>query len=348
MAQIIEYSTESDEVREYIESHIQSGHLNFLFGSGASLPAIPLTGNTEQEINTDLKDGNYIGADQKALDFIEKIEETNQQLLSGSTKTNIVATLKNYSKFLGTVDHILFERKNTLIPRQATIFTTNYDTFFEVASESIASVMLNDGFDRQSVKPAEYAFSPEQYFDRTFRSVASFDRPNELPGFNLIKMHGSLTWKRLDEKTLVYGIDSIPALSVHQRRNPELVKENLNKRAVILPNFMKFGTTVLERIYFDLLRLYSNCLEKENALLIVFGFSFTDEHILDITKRALRNPTAQVIIFAYTKKEASSYGKHFAQQRNVSVITPTGQKRNTFSTLNTILETMIPVTEKNE
>lgn len=348
MAKIIEHCSSSTDVRDLLEAHIQSGHLNFLFGSGASLPAIPLAGNIEQEINKSMEVNEYDIANQKALEFIEEIEATNQKLIGKVSDTNIVETFHNHRKFLEIVDHILFERKNTLLPRQATIFTTNYDTFFEAASENIASVMLNDGFVRQSMQPTGFVFAPEKYFDRIFRSGASYDRPNELPGFNLVKMHGSLTWSHQDNDKIVFRHDDIPALTEEQKGVPEAVSQSLNKRAVILPNIRKFGTTVLERTYFDLLRLYSNCLEKENALLLVFGFSFADEHILDITRRALRNPTAQVIILAYSNEDLASYKESFSEQRNVLIVAPIDGEHIDFPVLNTMLESIAPQIEKPE
>ena len=44
-----------------------------------------------------------------------------------------------------------------------------------------------------------------------------------------------------------------------------------------------------------MLRIYANSLELENSLLIVFGFSFSDEHVREVTVRALRNATLKVV-----------------------------------------------------
>ncbi|WP_228715105.1 hypothetical protein [Klebsiella pneumoniae] len=42
---------------------------------------------------------------------------------------------------------------------------------------------------------------------------------------------------------------------------------------LVLPRKDKFRETLLENVYYDLLRTYSNELDKEGSLLIVFGFS---------------------------------------------------------------------------
>ena len=37
-----------EKIAQLLERYIQSAHLNFLFGSGASIPAIQLAGTVEQ------------------------------------------------------------------------------------------------------------------------------------------------------------------------------------------------------------------------------------------------------------------------------------------------------------
>lgn len=52
-----------------------------------------------------------------------------------------------------------------------------------------------------------------------------------------------------------------------------------------------------------MLRLYANELEKENSILYIMGFSMADEHIRDITFRAIKsNPTLKVFICSFTEK----------------------------------------------
>lgn len=47
------------------------------------------------------------------------------------------------------------------------------------------------------------------------------------------------------------------------------------------------------------MRQLSYELEKNDSILIVFGFSFADEHIASLVKRALNNPTLEIYIFCY-------------------------------------------------
>ncbi|WP_417618115.1 SIR2 family protein [Parasphingorhabdus sp.] len=331
------------EILKLLESHIQSGNLNFLVGSGASRPALEVAGNIEVEIDQLLKAGEIQKADLLAINFIEALESVNQDVVAGNSTAKIDETVKNYSEFLKNIDQLLFERKTQLLPRQASIFTTNYDFFFERAANDLATVLINDGFDRTVTVKAGFPFAPEKYFDRTFRSGNVYERQAEVPSLNLIKIHGSLTWTRGVSEEICYSTSDCVQLTEDEKKVPAKVRESLKKRVVILPNMRKFESTLLDRVYFDLLRLYSNAMEKENALLITFGFSFEDKHILDVTKRALRNPTAKLIIFAYSKKNAEAFSEKFEQQRNVLIISPSGENNILFGDLNKLFSEIAPL-----
>lgn len=70
--------------------------------------------------------------------------------------------------------------------------------------------------------------------------------------------------------------------------------------------------------------MFSNSLERENSLLFVMGFSFADEHIRSIVKRALKtNPTLVVIVFAYEDNDENSYRSKFEENfSNLMIVTP--------------------------
>jgi hypothetical protein len=100
----------------------------------------------------------------------------------------------------------------------------------------------------------------------------------------------------------------------------EFLKDYKEKFEIINPTKEKFRETTFNKTYHELLRIYSNELEKQNTVLFVFGFSFKDEHILEITKRSLGNPTLKIIIFAYEKKELENYKEKLGKFNNVSVV----------------------------
>ncbi|SFJ04413.1 SIR2-like domain-containing protein [Bosea sp. OK403] len=335
-------SNDDEEAAKVLAPYIQSGNLNFLIGSGASLPAIKTAGNIEKTLDELIKKGKKAEADREMVDFIEAIGETYKQLVNDTIYSNeLDETINNYGRFISIVDQILFFRKNEILPRQATIYSTNYDTFIEFAVSNSPSIIINDGFDRTSGQSDSFAFAPERYFDRTYRASSLYARRVEIPTINLIKPHGSLNWAKKGSN-LVYKASAVPPLTPAEKANSAKVSEYLSKHFLIMPHFGKFHETLMERVYYDLLRLFSKSMEQENAILMAFGFSFSDEHILDITKRTLRNPTSQLIIFAYSHDDIASYQAKFEKHRNVSIIGPQAGINISFLRLNNILSAVLP------
>jgi SIR2-like protein len=337
MAGTLRLGSNNDELVKILEGYIQSGHLNFLIGSGASLPAIPLSGGIEADINDLLQQGKHVEANLKALKFIEGVEQ--KQFDQEGTETK--STLSGYIRFLTVVDRLLFERKNILLTRQANIFTTNYDLFFEQAGSQIPSLILNDGFDRSAAIGLDFPLAPERFFDRIYRSGVLYGYQAEMPTINLIKIHGSLNWKKTGTG-VCYRSGTIKPLTSAQLKNAADVEASLLDRGLILPNLKKFESALMDRVYYDLLRMLSNSLDRENSILFSFGFSFADEHILDITRRALRNPTSQLIAFAYDDAAVAAFDAKFTNHRNVKIVGPAAGGRLDFQDLNDLLSKVVP------
>jgi len=335
---------DNQNVSKLLEPYVQSGALNFLFGSGASFPAIATAGNIEAEIDADLMLGLDEQADKKSFAFLDAINTINRQLLAGVLDPDAATVRERYKRFVRILDGMLFARKSQLLARQAVVFTTNYDLFLEDAVAAVPGVVLNDGFDR-SAPLATPAFTPERYFDRIYRSSSPLGRTTEVPTINLVKLHGSLSWRReADEVVARAGPVAAPeagAIDVPAARSAYL-----KDHVLILPNVRKFHSTLMERVYYDLLRLFARCLEVDNAVLLAFGFSFVDKHILDLTRRALRNPTAQLIVVAFDVAAAESFKAMFASHRNVTIIAPAAGATIDFTRLNDILEAIVPEASK--
>ena len=98
----------------------------------------------------------------------------------------------------------------------------------------------------------------------------------------------------------------------------------------------------MDRTYYELLRIYANALDRENALLVACGFSFTDEHLLDITLRALKNPTLRLVIFAFDENARDHYATTFASQNNVDIIGPAAGGTIPFGKFNDIIAGVLP------
>jgi len=334
-------SQDIESLPRSLEAYVQSGNLNFLIGSGASLPAVKLAGDIEAEINALLEVDEEVQANILALKFIQDLEDQNATVTDNGGDANATETLANYVEFLSTVDELLFERKNYLLPRQANIFTTNYDLFVEHAATALPSLILNDGFDRNSSLAGEYRFAPEQFHDRTFRSGSIYTRQSEVPAINLFKLHGSLNWRRRSSEISLLK-KQLKKVKEEDIGDADKIVNALGKRALILPNLIKFGSTLLDRVYYDLLRFFANSIEKENAVLVTFGFSFADEHILDITRRALRNPTSELIAFAYDDVAAADLAQKFESQRNAMIVVPDDDDVTDFPKFTSLLKSVAP------
>ncbi len=117
----------------------------------------------------------------------------------------------------------------------------------------------------------------------------------------------------------------------------------MDKYAVVLPETRKFHTTLMDSPYYDLLRIYANELDREGTLLIAFGFSFGDKHILDVTKRGLKNPTLKMIAFAFQDSDRDSLLKIFDGYNNVDIISPGSHVCTDFPRFNDTLRSVLPV-----
>lgn len=326
-----------------IKKLLQSGNINFMVGSGASYPAIQVLGNKESEIREAIKNDNPLEAKKITYEFLKTIQEPTNILLEEKSedekqvKDNQEVT-SSYYTFINVLKQILIDRRTSLLPKQINIFTTNYDLFIEKASEEIPALRVNDGFHRMPSLTNTFKFSVQHFFDETFNSGNLYNYRVQIPVINLIKIHGSLSWHRVEED-IIYRISKIENLPPDP--NETQLDEYLKKFAIVLPQSHKFHETVMDRFYYDLLRTYSNELDRENTVLFIFGFSFADEHIYDITIRALKNPTLTVVIFAFCKNNVDDFQAKFKAHKNVIIIAPEDASKINFQVFNSVLSDSI-------
>jgi len=257
--------------------------------------------------------------------------------------------MNNYKHFFEIFNKILLERKSTLLSKQINIFTTNIDICIEKALEDKA-FEYNDGF-IGSFKPK---FDLSNFKKTLFKSSLHFENISELPVFNIYKIHGSLTWKTVDtnirfsptlklikniseviisDDTLINieSNDTIESLKIkassitYNSLEIDDFKNKYEKLSIVNPTKDKFRETILNQTYYELLRIYSNELEKDNSILFVLGFSFADEHIRDLTLRvANSNPTLLIYIVAYDKSSYEDLKLKFVdiKYNNIKIISP--------------------------
>lgn len=339
MARVFELDTAAEEIRKTLARSFQSANINFLIGSGASYPAIPTAGVVEAEIASLFEAGNEDAAYLKLYDFLATIQVPTNGLIAEVSDLKNLTTVAKYSEYLGILEAILSERRTSLLPKQATIFTTNYDLFIEQAAVSYTAMRLNDGFSRVPSLSARAEFSSRTFFTTTSSSGNLYNYKVEIPSINLIKLHGSLSWKK-DGDSVVFSVLHTPLLSAGKTAVD--VKKFVDGYAVALPEARKFHTTLMDSTYYELLRIYNNELDREGTLLVSFGFSFGDSHILGITKRALKNPTLKLAAFAFSETDREMLLKRFDGCNNVDIIAPISAKNIDFAGFNSVLRSILP------
>jgi hypothetical protein len=342
---------------ERLKDFIQPANVNFLIGSGLSYPYLSTLGDIETLL-VELNKHNHSNV--KSLvkgsiykTYFEKVIYPNLDSEKKKKEDDYNKVIGHYCNFLDLWNQIVHHRGGSLLPKQLNIYTTNIDTFVENSAER-CKVELNDGF-KGSVKPV---FDEGNFHKSYIKNSIHFQNSTALPVFNLLKMHGSINWTENNNKQIIN--DSI--LNQLNTISNELtaigdnffipLKANINemmeeaqrkigtrrlkielslrnffeayeKLIIVNPSKKKFSETVLDVHFYDLMRMYSNSLEKENTVLFVMGFSFADEHILNITERATRtNPTLLVVVFAYSDAEEQKYKDKFPSNNNVFIITP--------------------------
>ena len=355
----------SDLIEDYrLIDRIQDSNINFLFGSGMSAGYLEILGNIENLL-TELD--KKVFDDQKQKDLIrasilnkyfEGVIQKNIDILDESTRNpDLNSTLNSYKNFFKTINQLILLRRNKLLSKQVNIYTTNIDIFLEKSLE-FTRLEFNDGFGK-GFKP-KYDLS--NFKKSIFQKSLHFDNSSEIPVFNILKIHGSLTWKY--EKENIYFdstleqtkmvkitsksdlievvtedsksnkkddleslIAKIPASTIDETKFSSFLEE-YDKLSIVNPTKGKFQQTVLEQKYYDLLRIYANELERENTLLFVMGFSFADEHIRDLTIRvANSNPTLMIYIFAYTTDARGELEKvldieNNVKNKNIAIVSP--------------------------
>jgi hypothetical protein len=337
-----------------LRDYVQDAHLNFLVGSGLSVPYFPTLGPVEQLL-TEL-DARDCNPNERALvscalykHYFDGVMNGNLALLNGDSRADLVRS--RYLKFVRLLEKVLMARKSPILGKEANIFTTNIDIFLDLAIEQ-AAVECNDGFSGR-FNPV---FSHSNFRKTHSKRSLQYDVRSEIPTINLVKIHGSLNWHADAANKILFTHDLkcvsvvaackisaglLPPVSANCTLDELLagcagkmpdasVTDFMNaydKLAVVNPTKAKFKLTLMNETHYELLRLFSNELEKENALLLVMGFSFADEHIRQLAIRtANANPTLSIRVFAYNGSAADSLEKLFPEDKirngNIEIVRP--------------------------
>lgn len=211
----------------------------------------------------------------------DKIEEkinTVQKFLRNEIKSGLASkeVKEIYKNFYSKITQR--SRKSPI-----SVFTTNYDLFNEMALDELG-FPYNNGFSgtyRRKFNPVSYNYTYVENMNLqkdAWESVTSF--------FNLIKLHGSISWVRHDDEIWEQDFTTI--------KDDETV--------MIYPTPLKDRSTLMTP-YSDLFRAMENRIVQKNSTLIVLGYSFSDEHINRVILNGLSIPSFRLMVFNKSKKK---------------------------------------------
>lgn len=343
-----------------IRKWIESWNINFLLGSGLSSDFLGTLTTIEidltKAVDLDSKGSTEETRNEMSIlkkQYFEKCMVWNIKIINEEVEINKDNTLNYYKEFYKVINNILLKRENTILTKQVNIFTTNIDIFSEKALEE-TGLEYNDWF-HWKINPI---FDVWNFKKSIYKKSLHYENTSEIPIFNILKIHGSLSWKQNKKERKIY-FDRYLDL-VNEINDWDFDVKKYDKLTIVNPKKTKFEDTVLNQYYYDLLRLYSNELEKENSLLFVMWFSFADEHIRDLTLRvANSNPTLKIYIFNHSpikeKENQNANDKLLikledeAKNKNIEIIYPDTWKKYDFKTITKeIFEKIVPYNEENK
>ncbi|MDZ6080113.1 SIR2 family protein, partial [Klebsiella pneumoniae] len=267
-------------------------------------------------------------------------------------KLKFKKTFINYLRFIKKLSSLV-DKKSANQIRRANIFTTNYDLFLEKASDLLlknnTGFIFNDGGRGLHTRHLNISNFHTSTWHQGTNDLYKF----EIPTINLIKMHGSISWNKVNEDTIsIRYLDNLPdelsietdhCLDINEtiekvdelyyfdgaknaielsREDEEILqtfRNEYDKLAIVNPTKAKFEETVFQQHYYQSLRLLSYELEKPQTILICFGFSFKDEHIREIIQRSLSNPSLVIYIFCYKLKDKENIKKIISSKKIVFI-----------------------------
>ena len=192
------------------------------------------------------------------------------QLIKENTNYSYDSKKLNHGKLLNFLSSLSVKDGNKF-----SVITTNYDVLIEEAAADNNFVIF-DGFN----------FTPRPKFDsnmfewnlvKEVQNINTREVVYKEKTFNLVKIHGSLTWEKQDDGTIL-------------RKEKDIIRDT-DKMVMVFPSSDKFAQSYQEP-YFELFTKFQDLIKRPNTLLISSGFSFADAHISKMVTQALKNNTS--------------------------------------------------------
>ena len=184
------------------------------------------------------------------------------------------------------------------------IFTTNYDRLIEAGAD-VAGLRLIDRF----VGALSPVFrSSRMDIDMHYNPPGIRGEPRYLEGVaRFTKLHGSLDWISIGEEIRRIGL---PFGAKSMQPFLEVAGINTNYSSLMIyPNSAKDRETA-EYPYVELFRDFAAALCRPNSTLVIYGYSFGDDHINRVIKDMLMIPSTHLVIMAYSDSSGRIMDKY--------------------------------------
>ncbi|MBN3534378.1 SIR2 family protein [Mycoplasma procyoni] len=120
----------------------------------------------------------------------------------------------------------------------------------------------------------------------------------------------------IDENGLISNSEQKIKNIVEIKKDIDKLNDWLQKQAIVFPSVEKFKDTTLTNEFYQIIRKFSYEIQKEQSILIIFGFSMDDIHIKDIIKKSLQNNSITVYFFAYSESDYLKVNNEFSIYKN--------------------------------
>jgi hypothetical protein len=269
----------SDKYHKLVESYYSDGKNSTLVENNRGKDVEPFLGylhrfksvfNRQESLTISLGDEEF-----KLSEVNEIIEGIKEIIIQGCNKLDN-NKLENHKLF---IKKILARDTNQSLER-VKIFTTNYDLAFEYSLDSLGVYYFN-GF----VGTINRRFDPAVFeIDVHYRKADRGKVERHQKVLDLVKLHGSINWAadKIDANN-IYGIKELSNF------------DGDSEPIMIYPTPLKVDES-LGMPYAELFRYFYSSIAREETVLIVMGYSFSDDHINKIITQALTIPSFRVIV----------------------------------------------------
>lgn len=321
-------------IEPWLTALFQSEHLSLLIGSGLThaahhiatgQPAAGMGRKTFETCQEELGNAAEVSAQashRKTPNFEDDLRVANE-LLRGLevlrdgraaklndeiTETlNAFATsiLQSEAGIVGAAEDERLAALNTLVnflmsfaSRSGTrdrlsLFTTNYDRVIEAGAE-LAGLHLLDRF-VGTLTPI--LRSSRLNLDMHYNPPGIRGEPRYLEGVaRFTKLHGSVDWIQVGRDIRRLGVPFGASTIEHYLNAPGLAGANAHQ-LMIYPNAAKDSETALYP-YVELFRDFAAALCRPNSTLVVYGYSFGDEHVNRTIRDMLTIPSTHLVIIS--------------------------------------------------